>query len=383
MKRQGIGVNEIARRLSIRKATVIGWLARDSYEERRGWQAGVKRSHTDQEETRIATLKQNRIDGKKYFLGAPYIRMDYEKGFPAGPVPSLWFVKDVVRRHGLQTHAPRKRKKGQNIVSRLKFPIQSIVKLGRIQQAADFIGKKFITGRREPLSIFSTSYYQRLELYQIWRVLAETAESAITCLTRLWTTTPLCDVMRIDNGMTFRGTGVGEAHVGRFVKFLLNTGITPLFSSPYQSYTNPHVEGHNRTFTEKLWNQHHFTSLEAIDQECARFNAESREYYEYAFKERLAQRSLRYLNPEREIGSTILRSTKGKKICFLRFVERWNERERMSGIVILNRFVVINEIYLNQYVFVTLHLETALLSVCSEHEGISIEILRQPFPYTV
>lgn len=383
MQGDGIGVNEIARRLEIRKATIIDWLARDTYEERRGWQTGTKRSHTDLEEERVEALKRSRIDGKKYFLGAPYIRMDYAKAYPSDPLPSLWFVKDVVRRRGLQTHEPKKRRKGQNIVSRLKFPIRSIVSIGRIHQSADFIGKKYIVGRPEPVSIFSTSYYQWLELYQVWRTSAETAESAVGRLSALWTTTPIADVMRVDNGMTFRGTGAGEAHVGRFVKFLLNTGVTPLFSSPYQSYTNPHVEGHNRTFTEKLWTKYHFTSLEGIDAECERFNAESREYYEYAFKERLAQRSLRYLESGREVASDILRSTKGKKICFIRFVERWNESERTSGIVVLNRFVAIPETYLNQYVFVTLNLETALLSVCSEHDGLSTEILRQSFPYTV
>jgi hypothetical protein len=323
------------------------------------------------------------IKEKRYFLGAPYVRMRYAKTYTNDSIPSLWFVKDVVSRHHLQTHEPKKRTKGMNIVKRLRFPIQSIVNLGRIQQAADFIGKKYITGRSEPVNVFSTSYYQWLKLYQIWRVLAETAESAIGCLQGLWTTTPVPDVTRIDNGMTFRGGGRTEAHLGKFLKFLLNVGSTPLFSSQYQSYTNPHIEGHNRTFTEKLWTQHHFTSEEEIDQECARFNAESREYYEFAFKERLAQRSFRYLSSTQKIETDILRSTKGKKICFIRFVERWKEEQRDSGIVVLNRFISIPESYTNQYVFAKLNLETATLHVEEEHDGISTEILRQPFPYTL
>lgn len=309
--------------------------------------------------------------------------MDYAKKFVHDPLPSLWFFDKTVRDAGLQTHEPKKRTKGQNIVERLRFPIRSILGLGRIQQAVDFIGKKYITGRSEPISVFSTSYYQWLQLYQIWRVLAETAESAIRCLTTLWTDTPIPDALRMDNGMTFRGTGAGEAHLGRFLKFLLNVGITPLFSSPYQSYTNPHVEGHNRTFTEKLWSTHHFTSETTIDQECDRFNVESREYYAYAFKERLGQRSLRYLDPQREINADILRSTKGKKICFIRFVQRWNEQGRTSGIVILNRFIPLPESYVNQYVFARLNLETATVHVDEEHDGVATEILRQPFPYTL
>lgn len=375
-------MNEIARRLNIRKATIIEWLKRDVYEEGRGWKRG-KRTHTDTEETRIVQIKQEMVKKQCYFLGAPYVRMHYAKTYKDDPTPSVWFVGDVVRRNHLQTHEPKKRTKGQNIVSRLRFPIRSILGLGRIQQAVDFIGKKYIAGHSEPVNIFSTSYYQWFELYQIWRVLAETADSAIQCLTSLWKDTPIPSVMRMDNGMPFRGTGAGEAHLGRFLKFLLNIGITPLFSSPYQSYTNPHIEGHNRTFTEKLWSTHHFTEFEEIDSECSRFNAESREYYEFAFKERLSQKTLRYLNPQIAVSTDILRSTKGKKICFIRFVQRWMEEDRISGVVILNRFIPLPESYVNQYVFATVNLETATLSVVEEHDGVSTEILCQPFPYTL
>jgi len=379
-----VNKSEIARRLNISRPTIIDWLEKKEYEDERGWKEGTKRTHTDTEEDRIVELKQKRIDEKKFFLGAPHIQMDYSKLHPNDPLPSLWFMNETFRRHNLQTHEPKKRTKGQNIVARLKFPIKSIITLGLIQQASDFIGKKFIKGRTEPISIFSTSYYQQFQLYQIWRVCSETAESAVTCLRNLWQTTPVPHVMRIDNGMTFRGTGRGESHIGRFVKFLLNTNVTPLFSAPYQSYTNPHVEGHNCTFTEKVWSKNFFTSEEEIDRECDRFNTESREYFEYAFKERMSERSLRYLASEEQIPSMdILRSTKGKKICFIRYVERWNERDRTSGVVVLNRFVSLPESFVNQYVFVILNLETASLSVRSEDNGVLTEILCQQFPFTV
>lgn len=310
--------------------------------------------------------------------------MDYAKKFPDDPLPSPWFVNDVVRRHGLQTHEPKKRSKGQNIVSRLKFPIRSIVSLGRIQQASDFIGKKYVAGRKEPVSIFSTSYYQWLGLYQVWRVSSEKAENAILCLSGLWKRFPIPNVMRMDNGMTFRGTGRAEAHIGRCVVFLLNRGVVPLFSSPYQSYTNPHIEGHNRTFTEKLWSAERFTSDEQIDEACVRFNAESEEFCRWNFKERLGGRTLQFLPEASEpSGQEALRSAKGKKICFIRFVERWKEKGDECGVVILNRFVCIPDPYLNQYVFVTLDLETASIRATSEHDGRTTQILKRRFPYTL
>lgn len=352
-----------------------------SHADARGWKAGVKRSHTDLEEERIAALKRQRIDGKKFFLGTSYIQMDYAKAYPEDTLPSTWFVDEVVRRHGLQTHEPKKRGKGQNIVSRLLFPIKSIVSLGAIQQSMDFIGKKFIQGSSEPVSIFSTSYYQGLQLFQIQRVLAEKVEHVVRCLTGIWQKFPIADVLRMDNGATWRGAVSAEATISRCLRFLLNLDVKPLFSAPYQSYTNPHIEGHNRTFTEKLWSRHFFTSLEQIDEECIKFNAESREFYDWKFKERLSGSGIRYLGAAETAPSDILRSTKGKKIYFIRFVERWKEDDGRVGIVALNRFIDVPDAYLNQYVFVTLDLETASVTVRSEHEGVSSIIVQKPFPY--
>lgn len=376
-------MNEISRRLGLRKATVIGWLKNKVYVEGRGWNKG-RRTHTDLEEERIVKFKEDRIREKKYFLGAPYVQMDYAKKFPTDPLPSLWFVNDVVAKHNLQTHEPKKRGKGQSIISRLKFPIRSIVTLGRIQQASDFIGKKYFAGRKEPVSIFSTSYYQWLSLYQVWRVSCEKAENAISCLHELWKRFPVPNVMRMDNGMTFRGTGSSEAHIGKCVIFLLNRNVTPLFSSPYKSYTNPHIEGHNRTFTEKLWSTEHFTSEKQIDDACVRFNGESEEFYRWNFKDRLSDATLQCLKQTDEHQENeLLRSTKGKKICFIRFVERWKEKKEECGVVILNRFIIIPDPYLNQYVFVTLNLQTATVIVTTEHDGHMTQILKQHFPYTL
>lgn len=374
---------QIAKELSISRPTIIRWLSKESYTDDRGWSDGVKRSHTESEETRIVTLKQRRIDEKNFFLGSPHIQMDYAKQFPNDPLPSLWFFDEVVRRNDLQTHEPKKRSKDQNIVSRLKFPIASIIGLGKIQQSVDFIGKKYIHGSREPVSVFSTSFYQGLGLYQIQRVLAETVECAMEKLVNFWTEFPLTNVLRMDNAMTFRGGGRGAACIGKFLTFLLNLNMTPLFSAAYQSYTNPHIEGHNRTFTEKLWSQYQFTDREQIDRECARFNAESKEFFLYRFKERLLGKNIRYLTSTSIIDSDVLRSTKGKKICFIRFVERWKERNSGSGIVILNRFVAIPDPYVNQYVLAILDLASATLSIISEYDRVPTIILRVPFPYTV
>lgn len=328
-------------------------------------------------------MKQARIDSKKYFVGAPFVQMDYSVRYPEDTLPSEWFSKEVTRKAGLQTHEPKKKKTGQSIVSRLLYPIKTIVGLGKVQPSCDFIGKMYISGSKEPVNIFATSFYQVFKLYQIWLVYGETAESAITKLLDFWSLYPLPHVMRVDNGMSFRGTGVIEGKVGRFVKFLLNLNITPLFSAAYQAYTNPHIEGHNRTFDDKLWRTNFFTSLADLDTACIRFNAESSDFFAWKFKERLSKGNVRRMSSKSVINSEVLRSAKGKKICFIRFVQRWKEANEVAGVVVLNKFVEVPTPYLNQYVFVTINLETTMINIISESNGQVYQIINQRFELTL
>jgi hypothetical protein len=366
----------------VRRATLVDWLKQPQYRDGRGWRQGTLRRYTPEVRDRVIRLKQQRIDRQKYFLGAPYVQMDYAKRYPKAEPPSLWFINESVRSAGLQTRAPRKRARGQDVVKRQRFPIKTIVGLGRIHQACDFVGKKYIHGSPEPISILSTSYYQWFEIYQIWRVLGETAQAAVTTLAAFWVDHPIPQVLRIDNAMTFRGGGRHPAVLSRFVKFLLNCRITPLFAAPYRAYTNPHIEGHNRTFTEKLWARHTFAAPEEIDRECARFNAESEEFFRFKFAQRLQAKGLRYRGQKTSINTETLSTTRGKRIGFIRFVEGWKERNDAIGIVVLERFIELPAACLNQYVFAALDLAQAMLHVYSEHEGGVTEIRKTRFPYS-
>jgi hypothetical protein len=367
----------------VSRPTIQAWLADTTYTDNRGWKEGTGRRYSKKEALRVKSIKKEMVKNEDYFVGAPYVQMNYATQHPDLSLPSEWFINQVTRDHNLQTRVPKKKQKGQGIVERLRYPACSLVKLGRIQQSVDYIGKKFISGQTKPISIFATSYYQWLKLYRIYRVFSETAEAAITSLSDFWKTFPLPNVLRMDNGMPFRGTGVQEGHIGRFVTFLLNLGITPLFSAQYQSFTNPHIEGHNSTFTQKLWSRHAFGSPEEIDIEIERFNAESKTFYEWKHKERLAQSSLRFFNSERSVSSTNLHSTYGKRVYFLRQVARWEESDHRFGIVILNRFVDIPSEYYNLYVLCILNLHSATLSVTLEIEGNASEILSVPFAVVI
>jgi hypothetical protein len=318
-------------------------------------------------------LKEERIKGS-YFVGSDYVQMDYSKQYPSEPIPSTWFIDQTVRNAGLQTKKPKGKKKvgGSKY---LLFPAESIKNIGKIHQSADFIGKKYIAGRSDPINVFSSAYYSPFKLFQIKRVEAEKARCAIEVLKVQWKTFPIPDVFRIDNGLQFRGTASGKRAVGTFLCFLLNLAVTPLFGSPSTPWTNPAIEGHNRTFTEKIWSNNFFENPEQIDIECDRFNQESFEYFRYKYSDFSNNRQFRYLGGTIDPTADKLVTTRNRKIYFIRFAES-NEFREPAHIIILNEKVQIPEQYTHQFVFAEWDLEKEVLSIYSEYEQV-ITLIKQ------
>jgi hypothetical protein len=289
--------------------------------------------------------------------------MDYAKQYPNEKLPSVWFIDKTIRKAGLQTKKPKKHKTGGS--KYLLYPVQLIRSLGYVQQSADFIGKKYISGQNIPINIFSTSYYMPFKLYQIRPVIAERAVYAIDSLTRLWQKYPLPDVLRIDNGLQFRGTARGKRSLGTFLKFVLNLDIKPLFGSPSKPWTNPHIEGHNRVFNEKVWGKNYFTNINQIAFECERFNSESLEYFHFKYSQLIFNGNFGYIEHDQKIVTDKLLSKKNKKIFFIRFVQS-TEKGKNAYIRILNENISIPEQYNHQFVFVKWDIEKERLFIYSE-----------------
>lgn len=304
--------------------------------------------------------------------------MDYAKKYSRDEIPSQWFIAETIRKNKLQTRKTKKRKKGGSAY--LLYPIESIRALGYIHQSADFIGKKYISGKSNPVNIFSACYHAPIKLYQIQRVLAEKADYAINVLVKFWYIYPIPDVFRLDNALQFRGTARGKRALGKFLIFLLNLGITPLFGAPSKPWTNPNVEGHNRVFDEKVWKTNHFTCLDQIDSECRRFNQESKELFKFKYAELIVNNGniFRYLEKGQRINTAKLESVKNKKIYFIRFVESVDGGKK-SQIVIMNEIVSVQEKYNHQFVFTEWDLEKEQLTIYSEYQKVKMIIKKVKF----
>jgi len=306
--------------------------------------------------------------------------MDYAKQYPNESLPKIWYIKQIVRKANLQTRKPKQRRKGGS--EYLLYPIESIRKLPGIHQSADFIGKKYITGRSEPINFISTTYYWPFKLYQVRRIQAEKAIYAMNELINIWINFPMPNVLRIDNALQFRGTASGKRALGTFLIFLLNLNVIPLFGAPSKPWTNPHIEGHNRVFTELLWNKNNFKSLNQIDKEIDRFNNESLEYFEYKYSHYMFDYIERILTKDVKIEKDSLITRKGKKLYFIRFVESI-EKQADASVTIMNEIIYLPEKYTHQFIFAEWNIETEKLSFYSEYKNSTTLIHRVPFKLNV
>ena len=306
--------------------------------------------------------------------------MDYASKYPRETLPTLWYIKKTIQKANLQTRKPKKRRKGGS--EYLLYPTESIRSLPGIHQSADFIGKKYIAGRTEPINFISASYYWPFKLYQVKRIQAEKAIYAINELQKIWMKFPMPHVFRIDNALQFRGSASGKRALGTFLIFLLNLNVIPLFGAPSKPWTNPHIEGHNRIFTEKIWNKNRFTSLEHIDQENERFNNESIELFKFKYSDYIFDNISRLLTSDTVVKTDSLRTRKDKKLYFIRFVESV-EQQSNAYIYVMNETIYLPEQYTHQFIFAEWNIETEKLSLYSEYKKNITLIQRIPFKINV
>lgn len=302
--------------------------------------------------------------------------MHYHKLYPHEPIPSLWYIDELVRRAGLQGRKPKKRRPGGSVY--LLYPTESMRHLGLIQQSGDFIGKKYLDGSSSPVTVFSSCYYCPFKLYHIQRTETEKAVFAISILARLWKNYPRPNVFRMDNGGPFRGTGHSPRRLGTFVVYLLNLGITPLFGSPSKPWTNGAVEGHNRVFSEKIWAKKRFHNVDEIDEEIDRFNSESVEFFLYRYQALVERFSDRRLALSSNTFSDQLQTRRNKKVAFVRFVGPAID-EPKDHITIMNERVFLPEQYSHQFVFALWDLQHQDLTITSEYNGKTHRVSRIPF----
>lgn len=359
---QGKSKSEIARKLHIKRETIINWLKIETYQDGRGWPKGKYRTHTDQEEERILEIR-DRItrQEKRYYWGKDIIQREYGKIYPDDPLPTFWFIDEVIRRHHCQIPEPKKRKK--DITRYLHYPYNLIKKLGKVHESIDFIGRKYIDRVSEPLHFLARYYQKPIGLYLASRTKNEKRQEIERILSQDWQKIYPPDVVTLDNANSMYGPAKAKRFISLFVQGLFQYRIIPVFNPPRSPWANGGIEGSNSIFGKKFWKPQRFQNTKEIDAKLDQFNIEN-----------IERSNLHYLSQKK------YQKKFKENVYFARFAKIDSPHEEYPSIEILNDKVYLPETYAYQYAFAKLDVGKGYLTVYVEIDDKSQIIHEQKFP---
>lgn len=323
----------------------------DFTQDNRGWLKGRHRKWTKTDEKRIKIIYQELADNPfQFYTGATAIDQKWRKKYPNDP-PPLRTIGRVLASLGLSAKRRRDRHKGA--AKYLCYPEYTIYTSfnGRVLEI-DFIGRKYLTGRTEPLNFISFSFKKEPRLRYFQRIQGQTADNFIKQTKLFFKRFEKSDFIKVDNCLATIGSASGKRNLSQAMKFLLKNQLMPIFSVPRKPFSQASVEGNNSVFARKFWNRLQFKSLSEIDEKLEWFNKSSEQYLQYQRPKKKFSRKKKFI----------------PKIYFIRQVKEDKQETRKPFIDILNEKVFLPKAYINYFILAEWNLKQEKLYIYFEKE---------------
>lgn len=365
---EGWSVGKIARYLLTRKNSVSKWIKLSDKEisvDNRGWKKGKPRKYNVGAKEEVIKIRKELEKEESYFIGAKVVRKNYEN--LTGKNVSKDFV-DRTLKEAKMVKSPQRKIKG--LSKYMKYPKNTLAKLGKSMMSIDFIGPKYLQGSGNGISFLSCKYIRPQKHGIVKRVIGQTTEQTIKVLKEVWKNNPIPDVVKVDNDSAF-GTNLShDKCIGKLALFLLNLGVTPLYIAPRSPWNNGENEGFNSVFSKKFWNKLKFTDENEIDIKIKDFNIAYEKYSRLTSNNPKVDNK-KYIDSFNgiDLENKYVKKFKSDKIYFLRIVRRENEKGSTSEygfINIMNKEIKIKKNLINLFVFCMLDLKLKTLSISTE-----------------
>lgn len=321
----------------------------------------MRRTHSDQTLDRIRQIHQDlSANPEEFFTGASAIEREWTLRFPEAP-PPLRTIGAMLKELNLSN--TRAKGRGKGAAAYLHYPEYTLYHgLGGRLIEADFIGRKFLTGRSEPLCFmsFSAKLSPKIRAYQ--RVEAETTQAFEASSAWFFSTYEEPDFLKLDNAAPLLGSTSAKRTVSQVARSLLQRRIVPIYSVPRKPFSQGSVEGSNSVFARKFWNVRRFTSLEDVDTQLEWFNSAFSRYHGYI--------PLKRRRPDDFIP----------RMYFIRQVHQSPEKSGFGSIDIQHENILLPISYVKYFVMAEWNLEIQQLNVFFENEEQLIQLHQQSFP---
>ena len=343
---------QIMEKEGVSKPFVIKWTkfpGQDFERDTRGWEKGKNRIYTSMIDEKILTLhKQLTEDTKNYFTGSTAIHQEWLRQYPEDQVPSIRTIGRVRKRLGL-TQTRKGRSKGA--AAYLCYPEHTIYNelAGRVLEA-DFIGRKYIKERTEPINFIGFSFKKAPKLRYYKRIDAQNSKCFIEQCKVFFDKFEKPDYIKVDNGLAFIGSASGKRNISSTMFFLLENQVIPIFSVPRKPFTQASIEGNNSVFSRFFWNKTEFKSLDQVDEQLEWFNKSSLKYTEY-----------KKPNSNKSVKENFI-----PKVLFIRQVK---QGKKDGYIDVLNENISIDKSLINYYILAEWNLKNQNLNIYFEKEN--------------
>lgn len=363
---KGYSKTRIAAELGVSKGFVVKWTdptVLDLTRDGRGWPRGRGRRWDEETRRRICELHEElERDPRAFYSGASAIAQRYRQRYPDEEVPPLRTIGRILSEAG-RIRSLKRRRKGA--ARHLCYPEHTVYEtLGRRVLEADFIGRKYLAGSSEPLHFVGFSFKKPPRLRYFQRVRSQTAAEIISASEAFFQAFEYPDVMKVDNAQATVGTGSGKRCLSRFMVFLLERQILPVYSVPRKPFSQASIEGNNSVFSRKFWNSRHFASVEEVDTQLQWFNDDSIAYTGYEVRKPKWRSSKKGFVP---------------KVYFIRQVKE-APQENQGAIHVLNEVIPLPESYIHYFVLAEWDLTKERLNILFEQEKQATVIESVDFP---
>ncbi len=327
-------------------------LTQDFTKDNRGWPKNKRRKWDKITEQKIKQIYQELENNLfEFYTGASAITDKWQEKYPNMPAPPLITIGRILSDLGLSKK--RKKDKHKGAAKYLCYPEYTIyVLLGDRVLEIDFIGRKYLIGKTEPLNFIAFSFKKEPKLRYFKRIQGQTAENFIKQSKRFFNKFEKPDLVKVDNALAMIGSASGKRNISKAMIFLLENQVVPIFAVPRQPFSQASIEGNNSVFTRKFWNKINFKSEEEVDEKLEWFNLSSQKYLHYYSPKVKSKRKKNFI----------------PKIYFIRQVKEDKEQTGKAYIDVLNEKVFLSKSYINYFVLAEWNLKEERLYIYFEKE---------------
>lgn len=364
--RGGWSKKRITREVGVSNHFVIKWTQsfdQDVTVDLRGWPKGQRRKWDKPTEQRIKMLhKKLADDPSEFFTGATAIAHLWQEEYSETP-PPLRTIGQIKKDLNLTDTRRKVHVKGAS--QYLHYPEFTVYGgyLGNRVMEADFIQRRYLKGKTEPLHFVGFSAKKAPKVRYFRRIEALTADIFIHSCEAFFDQFDVPDVLKVDNAATFSGSQSGKRSLSQTMIYLLVREITPVFSVPRRPFTQASIEGNNSVFARYFWNKRTFSDLADVDRQLEWFNASSMRYTDYVKPEQ----------PKHKKSFV-------PKIYFLRQIHESETTPGQGFINVANEEILLPAVWINFFVLAEWNLQTENLTVFIEQDKKLNKLTEIQFP---